>query len=97
MSSDNMALGAVEAIEAADRTGDIIVVGFDAIADARLAIRKGTMEGSLAQYPAEIGRLGNEYAFKLLNGETIPEYVPGKNRNDYKIKPGQNRMKISVA
>jgi len=76
--SDNMALGAVEAITAAGRGGDIMVVGFDAIDDARLAIGKGTMEGSLAQYPSEIGRLGIEYAYKLLNGETIPKYVPTK-------------------
>ena len=76
--SDNMALGAIEAIAAAGRTGDIMVVGFDAIDDARLAIGKGTMEGSLAQYPSEIGRLGIEYAYKLLNGETIPEYIPTK-------------------
>lgn len=76
--SDNMALGAIEAITAAGRGDDIMVVGFDAIDDARLAIGKGTMEGSLAQYPSEIGRLGIEYAYKLLNGETIPEYVPTK-------------------
>ena len=76
--SDNMALGAIEAITAAGRGGDIIVVGFDAIDDARLAIKKGTMEGSLAQYPSEIGRLGIEYAYKLLNGENIPKYVPTK-------------------
>jgi len=76
--SDNMALGAIEAITAAGRGGDIMVVGFDAIDDARLAIKKGTMEGSLAQYPSEIGRLGIEYAYKLLNGETIPKYVPTK-------------------
>jgi ribose transport system substrate-binding protein len=76
--SDNMALGAIEAIAAAGRTGDVMVVGFDAITEAREAIRKGTMEGSLAQYPAEIGRLGVEYAYQFLNGEDIPEYVPTK-------------------
>ncbi|MHC4132829.1 MAG: substrate-binding domain-containing protein [Planctomycetota bacterium] len=76
--SDNMALGAIEAIAAAGRTGEVMVVGFDAIAEARDAIRKGTMEGSLAQYPAEIGRLGVEYAYQFLNGEEIPAYVPTK-------------------
>jgi ribose transport system substrate-binding protein len=76
--SDNMALGAIEAIAAAGRTGDLMVVGFDAIAEARDAIRKGTMEGSLAQYPAEIGKLGVEYAYQFLNGEEIPAYVPTK-------------------
>ena len=52
-----MALGAVEAIAAAGKTGEIIVVGFDAIDDARSAIQKGEMHGSIAQFPAEMGRL----------------------------------------
>ena len=88
--NDNMALGAIEAIVAADRTGDVMVVGFDAIAEAREAIRKGSMEGSLAQYPAEIGRLGVEYAYQFLNGEEIPAYVPTKIELITKEKLNQN-------
>ena len=76
--NDNMALGAIEAISAVGKTGEIIVVGFDATDDARDAIRKGTMEGSLAQYPTEIGKLGIENANKILKGETIPDYIPTK-------------------
>ena len=74
--NDMMALGAVEAIRAAGRTGTITVVGFDAVADAREAIREGTMLGSVAQYPAEMGRIAVESALKVINGESIPEYVP---------------------
>ena len=55
-----------------------MVVGFDVRDDAWAAIRKGTMEGSLAQYPSEIGRLGIEYAYKLLSGQTITDYVSTK-------------------
>lgn len=76
--NDMMALGAIEAIAAAGKTGQITVVGFDAVADAREAIRQGAMAGSVAQYPAEMGRLTVEYAHRLIHGESIPEYVPVK-------------------
>lgn len=76
--NDMMALGAVAAIAAAGKTGEIIVVGFDAIDDARSAIRKGEMHGSIAQFPAEMGRLAVEKAFDLLNGKTIADYIPTK-------------------
>lgn len=74
--SDLMALGAVEAIAASGRNaGDIIVVGFDAHSEALQAIRRGTMQATIAQNPYEIGRAGVEYAYKVLNGEEIPENI----------------------
>jgi len=76
--NDMMALGALEAIAAAGKTGEIIVVGFDAIDDARSAIQKGEMHGSIAQFPAEMGRLAVEKAVDLLNGKTIADYIPTK-------------------
>jgi ribose transport system substrate-binding protein len=69
--SDMMALGAVEAIAAAGKTGKIRVLGFDAVDDARKAIEAGTMVGSVAQFPSEMGRLAVESAFKLLKGEPV--------------------------
>ena len=74
--SDLMALGAVEAIRAAGRTGDILVVGFDALADARDAILAGTMTGSVAQHPEDMGRKAIENAKRLLDGAAIPATVP---------------------
>jgi ribose transport system substrate-binding protein len=70
--NDMMALGAVEAIAAAGRTGKIRVFGFDAVEDARQAIESGAMVGSVAQFPEEMGRLAVETAVKLVNGETPP-------------------------
>ena len=49
--SDMMALGAVEAIAAAGRTGTIRVIGFDAVDDARQAIAAGTMQGRWRSSP----------------------------------------------
>ena len=67
--SDMMALGAVEAIAAAGKTGKIRVIGFDAVDDARKAIAAGTILGSVAQFPSEMGRLAVEDAVKLIRGE----------------------------
>ncbi|HEX8686487.1 MAG TPA: sugar ABC transporter substrate-binding protein [Pyrinomonadaceae bacterium] len=74
--SDLMALGAVEAIAAAKKTGQIAVVGFDATSEARDAITKGTMDASVAQSPAQMGAIAVENALKLLKGEQVqPEFV----------------------
>ena len=69
--SDLMALGAVEAIAAAKKAGQITVVGFDATSEARDAIVKGSMDASVAQSPAQMGALAVENALKLLKGEQV--------------------------
>jgi ribose transport system substrate-binding protein len=74
--NDMMALGAVEAISTAGNQNKIIVVGFDAIKDSREAILKGTMHGSVAQNPEEMGKLSVEYAYKVIKGENIPVEIP---------------------
>jgi len=74
--NDEMALGALEAIDAAGRISDIVVVGFDAIPDALANIRSGRMLGSVAQFPSEMGRLGVKYAVELVRqGEKPPSEV----------------------
>ena len=70
--SDLMALGAVEAIAVANRTGTIRVIGFDALDDARKAIEAGKMAASVAQSPYDMGRIAVESADKLIRGETVP-------------------------
>jgi ribose transport system substrate-binding protein len=70
--SDLMALGAIEAIAAAGRTGKIRVVGFDALDDAKKAISAGRMEASVAQFPYEMGRVAIESAVKVMRGEKLP-------------------------
>jgi ribose transport system substrate-binding protein len=76
--SDLMALGAIEAIAAAGRTGKMRVIGFDALDDAKKAIAAGTMEASVAQFPAEMGRVAVESAVKVIRGEQIPPDVKVK-------------------
>lgn len=76
--NDMMALGAIEAIAAAGKTGQIKVIGFDAVDDARKAISAGTLAASVAQFPEEMGRMAVENAVRVINGETLPPYLPVK-------------------
>jgi ribose transport system substrate-binding protein len=70
--SDLMALGAVEAIAAAGRSGSIRVVGFDALDDARKMIEAGRMNASVAQSPRDMGRIAVESAARVLRGDAVP-------------------------
>lgn len=73
--NDEMALGAVQALEAAGMS-DVKVIGFDATDDAVKAVEGGTMAATVAQKPAEIGKLGVEAAINHLKGETVEENIP---------------------
>jgi ribose transport system substrate-binding protein len=73
--SDLMALGAVEAIAAAKKTGQITVVGFDASDEARKAVTGGTMDATVAQSPATMGAMAVANAYHLLKGEPIKEEI----------------------
>ncbi len=73
--NDEMILGAIQAADAAKRSG-IVFVGFDAVDDAVKAVKDGKLAATVAQQPAEIGRLGLETAVKYLNGETVPAAIP---------------------
>jgi len=72
--NDLMALGALQAIEGADREDEMFVVGFDAIDPAIQAIENGRMSATIMQQPTLMGRMGVENAVKLLEGEMeVPE------------------------
>lgn len=70
-SNDEMALGAVEALRAADLLDQVMVVGYDANPDAREAVLAGDMEATIAQNPINMGYFGVESLIKLINGETL--------------------------
>jgi ribose transport system substrate-binding protein len=74
--NDEMILGAIEAAKAANRAGEIVFVGFDAVDDAVAAVEAGDLAATVAQQPSEMGRLGIETAVQHLNGETVESYIP---------------------
>lgn len=73
--NDQMALGALEAVDAAGKLSTVKVLGFDASPDAIENIRAGRMLGSVAQYPSEMGRLGVLHAVRLIKDGQAPEPV----------------------
>lgn len=80
---DQPALGALQAIEDAGRSGEgIVIVGIDANPQARDAIATGgNFEASVAQDFEGIGRGAAEVVSRALKGDTIKEsviYVPTK-------------------
>jgi len=74
--NDEMALGALEAIKAAGKLQDIIVVGFDATPDALASVEKGELSATIAQQPYTMGELAVEKAYEYLSTETIYFPVP---------------------
>lgn len=72
--NDEMALGALEAIEASQRS--IIIVGFDAIDDGLKAIEEGRMAATIAEMAEEMGEMGSEISLKIAKGETVDAEIP---------------------
>ena len=72
--NDEMALGALEAIDASGK--DIIVIGFDATDDAVKKVEAGEMAATVAQQPSLIGEKAIEAAVNHLEGKEIEESIP---------------------
>ena len=70
--NDNMALGAVSAIQAAGRTGKVLVVGFDNITAMRPLLDKGQVVATADQHGDRLAVFGIEAALKILKGEAPP-------------------------
>ena len=51
------------------------MLGFDAIGDARKAIKEGRMEATVAQFPDEMGRSAVETALHAFKGEQVPKDI----------------------
>jgi len=72
--NDEMAMGAIKAIESSNR--NIIVVGFDGTGDAVTAVKSGAMLATVAQQAARIGSIGVETADAILKGKSVAKYSP---------------------
>jgi ribose transport system substrate-binding protein len=72
--NDEMALGAVKALKAANK--NVLVVGFDGTKDATDAVNSGDMAATIAQQPSLMGELAMENAVKVAKGETVEKQIP---------------------
>ncbi|MFP1739612.1 ribose ABC transporter substrate-binding protein RbsB [Lonsdalea quercina] len=73
--NDEMALGALRALQTAGRD-DVLVVGFDGTEDGIKAVNGGKLAATVAQRPDQIGIIGVQTADKVLKGEQVPAVIP---------------------
>lgn len=73
--NDEMALGALRAIQAAGKK-DLVLVGFDGTDDGVKAVKGGKMAATIAQQPDKIGEIGVQTADKVLKGEKVEASIP---------------------
>ena len=73
--NDEMALGAMRAIQTSGRT-DVIVVGFDGTDDGIKSVERGKLAATVAQQPDKIGAIGIEIADKVIKGEKVSTNIP---------------------
>jgi ribose transport system substrate-binding protein len=70
--NDNMALGAVSAIQAASRNGKVLVVGFDDISAIHPMIASGQVVATADQHGDQLAVFGIQAALKILKGQAPP-------------------------
>lgn len=73
--NDEMALGAIQALGA--KAGkEVKVFGFDGTEDGLKAVQAGTLTGTIAQQPKELGKKAVEFAAKAAKGESVESVAP---------------------
>lgn len=70
--NDNMALGAVAAIQAVGKSGQVLVVGFDNIGAVKPMLSDGRVIATADQHADQLAVFGIEAALKILKGEAPP-------------------------
>ncbi|MGL4455637.1 MAG: ribose ABC transporter substrate-binding protein RbsB [Plesiomonas sp.] len=73
--NDEMALGALRALQAAGKD-QVLVVGFDGTEDGIKAVSRGKLGATIAQQPELIGEIGVETADKVLKGQPVDANIP---------------------
>ena len=69
--NDEMAMGALAALEAEGRS-DVIVTGIDALPDAVESVREGKLAMTIQIPVYDMGRLGVRYAMEVAAGQMVP-------------------------
>ncbi len=72
--NDEMALGALKAIQQAGKSG-ISIIGIDGEQEAVNDVNNGTMYADIAQQPEQEGVLGVDYAKKLIDSQSVSSTV----------------------
>lgn len=73
--NDPSALGAVAALEKANKAGQVKIVGFDGQPEGKQAIRAGKIYADPVQFPDEIGQKTVQCIVKYMAGESTPAQI----------------------
>ncbi len=73
--NDDSALGALAAVEKAGKSGKVKIVGFDAVPEARAAIKAGKIFADVIQQPHEIGLKTIDAIKTYISGGTVPPQI----------------------
>ncbi len=81
--NDDMALGALEALQQAGRAGEVAVVGIDAVPDALTAIESGDMTATVSSDGPWQGAIGLAIGYCVATGELSVDDIADENRAFY--------------
>jgi ribose transport system substrate-binding protein len=70
--NDSMALGAVAAVKAAGREGQVLIAGFDNISAVRELVKNGRILATADQHGDQLAVFGIEYALEMLKTKGMP-------------------------
>ena len=73
---DPGAVAVLSVLRQKDLVDDIILVGFDGLPVGLEAIAAGEMNASVKQDNVRMGAEGVELAVKIINGESVPDFIP---------------------
>lgn len=73
--NDPTALGALAALQAANRDKDVLIYGVDGAPDAKKMVKEGKITGTAAQSPKGIGKTAADTIYKILNGEKVEKLI----------------------
>ncbi len=73
--NDYTLLSTSEAVKEAGLLRQVVLVGFDALLETLVLIRRGEVDASVQQFPARMGAIAVDMAAKILRGEEVSEWV----------------------
>jgi ribose transport system substrate-binding protein len=74
--NDPTAMGAIAALESANRLKGVLVYGVDGSPDAKKMIKEGTkLTATASQFPSQIGSMGADAAYKILAKKKVPKDI----------------------
>lgn len=73
--NDTMVMGALEAVIAAGKKDQILVVGNDGTSEALASIKAGDLDATVNIYPDYAGKISVDIALRALGGQKLPKVI----------------------